>query len=91
MPVYYLRNSKAPDGKIVPITVSLNLEVLHPVVQPATGTDFPDTQDPEGEEIWILTVSTSETDSEGNRIPTEVVNVISLDTVHDESRRPWVV
>ncbi len=84
MPVYYLRNSKAPDGKIVPITVSLNLEVLYPVVQTATGTEFPDTQDPEGEEIWILTVSTTELDSNGNKIGIEVVNVLSLDTAHDE-------
>ena len=83
MPVYYLRNSKAPDGKIVPITVSLNLEVWwpSPVV---TGTAFPDVQDPEGEEIWVLTVSTSELDGDGNKIPIEVVNVLSLDTVHEE-------
>jgi len=81
MPVYYLRNSKAPDGKIVPITVSLNLEALYPTV---TGTEFPDVQDPEGEEIWILTVSTSELDGDGNNIPIEAVNVLSLDTVHDE-------
>jgi len=90
MPVYYLRNSKAPDGKIVPITVSLNLEVLDPVPWPAaTGTvfpndPFPDTKDPEGERIWILTVSTSELDSSGDKIGIEVVNVLSLDTVHDE-------
>ncbi len=84
MPVYYLRNSKAPDGKIVPITVSLNLEVLTPIVQPATGTGFPDTQDPEGEGIWILTVSTTELDSNGDKIDIEIVNVFSLDTVHDE-------
>ena len=74
MPVYYLRNSKAPTGKIVPITVSLNLEVLSSVVQPATGTEFPDTQDPEGEGIWILTVCTTELDSDGERIGIEVVN-----------------
>ena len=84
MPVYYLRNSKAPDGKIVPITISLNLEVLDQIVQPATGTGFPDTRDPEGEGIWILTVSISELDSSGDKIGIEVVNVISLDTVHDE-------
>jgi len=86
MPVYYLRNSKAPTGKIVPITVSLNLEVLSSVVPPATGTEFPDTQDLEGEGIWILTVSTTELDSDGERIGIEVVNVFdpSSDTVHDE-------
>lgn len=84
MPVYYLRNSKAPDGKIVPITVSLNLEALKPVVQPASGTAFPDTQDPEGEGVWILTVATTEPDADGDKIPLEVVNVLSLDTVHDE-------
>lgn len=92
MPVYYLRNSKAPDGKIVPITVSLNLEVLAPVPWPAaTGTvypddPFPDTKDPKGEGIWILTVSTTELDSDGERIGIEVVNVLdpSSDTVHDE-------
>ena len=81
MPVYYLRNSKAPDGKIVPVTVSLNLEVLYPTV---TGAGFPDPQDPEGEEVWILTVSTPELGTDGNRIPTEAVNVLSLTTVHDE-------
>jgi len=92
MPVYYLRNSKAPDGKIVPITVSLNLEVFDQVPWPtATGTaypndPFPDTKDPEGEGIWVLTVSTSELDSSGEKIGIEVVNVLdpSLDTVHDE-------
>ncbi len=92
MPVYYLRNSKAPDGKIVPITVSLNLEVFDQVPWPAaTGTvfpndPFPDTKDPEGEGIWVLTVSTSELDSNGEKIGIEVVNVLdpSLDTVHDE-------
>jgi len=92
MPVYYLRNSKAPTGKIVPITVSLNLEVLDAVPWPAaTGTvfpddPFPDTKDPEGEGIWVLTVSTTELDSDGVRIGIEVVNVLdpSSDTVHDE-------
>jgi len=92
MPVYYLRNSKAPDGKIVPITVSLNLEVFDQVPWPAaTGTvypndPFPDTKDPEGEGIWVLTVATSELDSSGEKIGIEVVNVLdpSLDTVHDE-------
>ena len=83
MPVYYLRNSKAPDGKIVPITVSLNLEVWQPSTD-VTGTDFPDVQDPEGEGIWVLTVSTSELDENGNKIPIEAVNVLSLDTVHEE-------
>jgi hypothetical protein len=92
MPVYYLRNSKAPDGKIVPITVSLNLEVFDQVPWPAaTGTvypndPFPDTKDPEGEGIWVLTVSTSELDASGEKIGIEVVNVLdpSSDTVHDE-------
>jgi hypothetical protein len=82
MPVYYLRNSKAPDGKIVPITVSLNLEALYPVA--STGTVFPDMQDPEGERVWILTAATRELDTDGNSIPIEVVNVLSLDTIHDE-------
>ncbi len=86
MPVYYLRNSKAPNGKIVPITASLNLEVLFPAQPPTSGTEFPDTQDPEGEEIWVLTVATNELDSNGNRIPIEVINVISEDTVHDETQ-----
>jgi len=82
MVVFYLRNSRIPDGKIVPVTISLTNDVVKPVL--ATGTEFPDLADPEGEQIWILTADTTELDVDGNRIATEVVNIIAEDTVHLE-------
>lgn len=87
MPVYYLRNSKAPEGKIVPITVSLNLEVYDPYKYPtSTGNVFPTDIDPEGEGIWVITVATTELDTNGDKIDIEYINVLdsSLDTVHEE-------
>lgn len=92
MVVFYLRNSRTPNSKIVPVTVSLNREVLvgsstavrsdqNPV---ATGTQFPNLQDFEGEDIWVLTLSTTERDDDGDLIPTEVINLTSADNVHQE-------
>ena len=82
MVVFYLRNSRIPDGKIVPVTVALNLLAVKNTV--STGTVFPDLADPEGEGIWLLTLSTTELDSVGNRIDDEIINIVSKDTVHEE-------
>ncbi len=82
MVVFYLRNSRIPDGKIVPVTISLTLDAIKPTL--ATGTGFPDLGDPEGNRVWILTLDTPEPDISGNPISTEVVNVLSEDTVHFE-------
>lgn len=92
MVVFYLRNSRIPDGKIVPVTVSLNKEVftgytaaVRPDQNPvATGTLFPNLLDYEGEEIWILTLATREKDVDGNTIPTEIVNIVSEASIHLE-------
>jgi len=92
MVVFYLRNSRAPFGKVVPVTVALTHEPVlaskfptrsdqHPV---ATGTNLPNLLDPEANRIWLLTVSTTERDSGGNRIPPEFINLVSRDTVHLE-------
>ena len=80
MVVFYLRNSRAPSGKIVPITVSLNKEVLYPVI----GSGFPNLRDQEGDGVWLLTVATSERDGSGDPIPTEFINIVSEATVHLE-------
>jgi len=82
MVVFYLRNSRIPDGKIVAVTIALTLDVVKPTL--ATGTGFPTLEDPEGEQIWILTLATREPDSNGNPIATEIVNILSEDTVHLE-------
>lgn len=92
MVVFYLRNSRIPDGKIVPVTVSLNKEVftgyksaIRPDQNPvATGTLFPNLLDYEGEEIWVLTLATREADTDGNTIPIEIVNVVSESSIHLE-------
>ena len=92
MVVFYLRNSRAPNTKIVPVTISLNREVLvgsNSPVRPdqnpvATGTAFPNLQDLEGEDVWVLTLSTTERDADGDLIPTEVINLVSTSTVHQE-------
>jgi len=82
MVVFYLRNSRIPDGKIVPVTVGLTLDAVKNI--PSTGTGFPDLSDPEGARIWILTLSTPELDTVGKPIGTEIINVVSKDTVHAE-------
>lgn len=92
MVVFYLRNSRIPQGKIVPITVSLNLESVVAYKDPTrpdqnplgTGVDFPNLLDSEGNSIWILSVSTTERDFNGNPIPPEIVNLVTKDTVHLE-------
>ncbi len=84
MVVFYLRNSKLPSGKIVPVTVSLNLEVVKGQLSIPAVSGFPTRADPEGEQIWLLTLSTTESDLSGNPINTERINIISEDTVHDE-------
>ena len=92
MVVFYLRNSRIPSGKIVPVTIALNKEVIVGVptaVRPdqnpvATGTHFPNLLDFEGEEIWIITVATRERDADGDPIPPEVINVLSESHIHIE-------
>lgn len=92
MVVFYLRNSRIPSGKIVPVTVALNKEVIlgakttaRPDQNPvATGTYFPNLLDYEGEEIWIITLSTRERDADGDPIPPEVINVLSESHIHIE-------
>ena len=90
MVVFYLRNSRNPDGKIVPITVALTSDVIKAYPEsvldptPASGTLFPDMADPEGDNTWILVVETAELDSLGNSIDPEIVNVVTTGTVHQE-------
>jgi hypothetical protein len=92
MVVFYLRNSRIPQGKIVPVTVALNLETVVEYASPVrpdqnvfgTGTDFPNLQDPESNRIWLLTVATTEPDVNGDPIAPEIINLVSLDTVHLE-------
>lgn len=79
MVVFYLKNSRAPENKIVPVTVALNKEVLYPYPD-----NFPDLQNQEGDGIWILTLSTTERDVDGDPIPPEIINVISETTLHLE-------
>ncbi len=92
MPVYYLRNNLNPEGKIVPITVSLALDSLVPGSFPVridqdpagTGTDYPNLADLEGGRSWILIVATRELDTGGNPIDPEYINVVTTGTVHQE-------
>ena len=92
MVVFYLRNGRSPFGKIVPVTVALSNEAVLAFQNPtrpdqdptATGVEFPNLIDPEGDGIWLLTVSTTERDSAGDLIPTEIINLVSKSTVHLE-------
>ena len=95
MVVFYLRNSLAPDDKIVPITISLTLDSVRADQglarddqdPPGTGTDFPNLLDPEGDSLWLLIVAPprDELDKDtGVPIPPEIINVVSESTVHDE-------
>jgi len=92
MVVFYLRNSRIPSGKVVPVTVALTHEAVlayqndaRPDQDPAaSGTEFPNLLDPEGDEIWFLTLSTTEPDVDGDPIPPEIVNVVSEATLHLE-------
>lgn len=95
MVVFYLRNSRAPDDKIVPITISLQLagvagelgETRSDQYPTATGTDFPNLLDPEGDQVWIMVVAPprDELDKDtGEPIPPQIVNIVSEDTLHLE-------
>lgn len=92
MVVFYLRNSRNPDSKVVPVTVSLSLDALKPGDTPvrpdqeptATGTQYPNLMDPEGDQAWVLIAATTEPDADGNPIAAEYINVVSTGTVHLE-------
>jgi len=100
MVVFYLRNSRAPDDKIVPLTVSLQLDPVKSFKNPvrpdqvptisgvtASGIEFPNLTDPEGDSIWLLMVAPprDELDKDtGQPIPPEFVNLISEETFHEE-------
>ncbi len=92
MVVFYLRNSRKPDSKIVAVTVSLSLDNLKPqdaLVRPdqistASGSEYPNLQDLEGDGSWILIAETNELDVNGNRIAAEFVNLVTTGTVHLE-------
>ena len=92
MVVFYLRNSRNPDSKVVAVTVSLSLDNLKPqnaAVRPdqvagASGTEYPNLADLEGDGSWILIAETNEVDTNGDRIPREVVNLVTTGTVHLE-------
>lgn len=95
MVVFYLRNSRAPDDKIVPVTISLQLDAVYstlggtrPDQNPsASGIDFPNLVDQEGDQIWIMVVAPprDELDKDtGQPIPPEIVNIFSKDTLHLE-------
>ncbi len=95
MVVFYLRNSRAPDDKIVPLTIALQLDPIYNMLgetrvdqdPSASGTDFPNLLDPEGDQIWIMVVAPprDELDKDtGQPIPPEIINIVSLDTLHLE-------
>jgi hypothetical protein len=94
MVVFYLRNSRNPDAKVVPVTVSLSLDAVRATQSDtrvdqdptATGVNIglPNLADPEGNRIWILIAQTTERDISGNKIPPEIVNLVSTGTVHLE-------
>lgn len=95
MVVFYLRNSRSPDAKVVPVTVALQLDAIKAFdfdTRPdqhtsASGTEFPNLLDPEGDQQWILVVAPprDELDKDtGSPIPPEIVNVVSEDTLHLE-------
>lgn len=92
MVVFYLRNSRLPDGKIVPVTIALNQEALqeyNTTVRPSQnplgiGTGFPNLADLEGDSTWLISLSTTERDINGNPIVPEFINVVTTGTVHLE-------
>lgn len=92
MVVFYIRNSRNPDGKIVPITVALTSDVLRAQNTPirpdqnpaASGIDFPNLIDPEGDQQWILIAETTALDINGSSIDPEIINVVTTGTVHQE-------
>ena len=83
MVVFYLRNSLAPDDKIVPITITLTLDAVYA----NHGVDFPDLEAPEGDSIWLMIVAPPRTELDkdtGIPIPPEIINEVSEDTLHEE-------
>ncbi|MBD3260703.1 MAG: hypothetical protein GF334_03365 [Candidatus Altiarchaeales archaeon] len=95
MVVFYLRNSRVPDDKVVPITISLQHDALKAYQgdtrsdqdPTASGTDFPNLLDPEGDQAWVMVVAPprDELDKDtGLPIPPEIINVVSGTTVHLE-------
>jgi len=92
MVVFYLRNSRNPDAKVVAVTVSLSLDTLKAqdsLLRPdqaagASGTEYPNLYDPEGDQSWILIAETNEVDTGGIRIEPEIVNLVTTGTVHLE-------
>ncbi len=92
MVLFYLRNSRNPESKVVPVTVSLSLDNLKPEntpvrsdqVAPASGTAYPNLADIEGDGSWILIAATTEPDINGDPIDPEFVNVVTTGTVHLE-------
>lgn len=95
MVVFYLRNSRAPDDKIVPVTISLQLDALKTYQgdtrtdqsPTASGTDFPNLLDMEGDSSWIMVVAPPRDELDKNTglpIPPEIINVVSGTTLHLE-------
>ena len=92
MALFYLQNSRVLDGKVVPITVALSLDSLKPQNAPvrpdqwatASGSEYPNLADLEGDGSWILILATTEPDINGDPIDPEFINVVSTGTVHLE-------
>lgn len=92
MVVFYLRNSRNPDAKVVAVTVALSLDNLKPqnaAVRPdqvasGTGSEYPNLQDLEGDGSWLLIAETNEQDTNGVKIQPEFVNLVTTGTVHLE-------
>jgi hypothetical protein len=89
---FYLRNSRNPDSKVVGVTVALSLDNLKPQaanvrldqIPTATGSEYPNLRDLEGDGSWILIAETNEVDVSGVKIQPEFVNIVSTGTVHLE-------
>ena len=83
-----------PDSKVVPVTVSLSLDNLRPQNAPvrleqdvfgaASGAEYPNLADLEGDGSWLLIAATTEPDVNGDPIPPEFINVVTTGTVHLE-------
>ncbi len=92
MVVFYLRNSRNPDGKIVPITFALTSDAVKSYPNPArqdqdplaSGVAFPNLLDSEGDQHWFLIAKTTSLDTNGDKIDSEIINVVTTGTVHQE-------
>ena len=92
MVLFHLQHNRTLDGKVVPITVALSLDSLKPqdaLVRPdqhvsASGSEYPNLADLEGDGSWILIVATTEPDINGDPIDPEFINVVGSGTVHLE-------